>query len=92
MNQIRMVKDDVGNIYLSQEDLLGIFGSRLERFPDEIEKLKHPQQSSIIGLDGQPKIIPSSPIDVAKQEGKQEMLLGIINMINITNDEENTKD
>lgn len=91
MNQIRMVKDDVGNIYLSQEDLLGIFSTRLERFPDEIEKLKHPQQSSIIGLDGQPKIIPSNPIDVAHHQGKQEMLEGIINMINITNEEEDEK-
>jgi len=86
MNQIRMVKDDVGNIYLSQEDLLGIFAARLERFPDELNKLKQPQQSSIIGLDGQPKIIPSNPSDVARQEGKQEMLEGIINIINITDE------
>ncbi len=91
MNQIRMVKDDVGNIYLSQEDLLGVFSSRLERFPDEIEKLKHPQQSSIIGLDGQPKVVPPNPVDIARHQGKQEMLEGIINMINITNEEEDEK-
>jgi len=83
MNQIRMVKDETGNMYLSQEDLLGIFAARLERFPDELNKLKQPQQSSIIGLDGQPKIIPSNPIDVACHEGRKEMLEGIINIINI---------
>ncbi len=87
--QIRMVKDDIGNIYLSQEDLLGIFSERLARFPDEIERLKQPQQSSIVGLDGLPKIIKPNPVDVARHEGKKEMLEGIINMINVTEENVN---
>jgi len=83
MNQIRMVKDEVGNMYLSQEDLLGIFSARLERFPDELDKLKQPQQSSIVGLDGQQKILSSNPTEISRHEGRKEMLEGIINIINI---------
>ena len=52
----------------------------------EIEKLKQPKQSSIIGLDGQPKIVPSNPVDVARHEGKQEMLEGIMGIINVVDD------
>lgn len=83
-----MVKDEVGNIYLSQEDLLGIMAERLERFPDELEKLKGPQQSSIVGIDGQPTTKPSDPVEVARHEGMQKMLEGIMGMINITDEDE----
>lgn len=83
-----MVKDEVGNIYLSQEDLLGIMATRLERFPDELEALKKPQKSQIVGLDGQAKIKPPDPKEIAHYEGMQKMLEGIMNMINITDEDE----
>lgn len=86
MNQIRMVKDEAGNIYLSQEDLMSIFSNRLERFPDEIENLKGPQISSLVGPNGQHITKPSDPIEVARHEGKQEMLEGIINVINVVDE------
>lgn len=88
MNNIRIVKDEVGNIYLSQEDLLEIFATRLEKFPDQLEALKGPQQSSIVGIDGKPTIKPSDPIEVAKYEGMQTMLEGIMSMVNITDEDE----
>lgn len=88
MADIRMVKDETDNIYLSQEDLLGIMAERLERFPDELETLRNPQQSKIMGLDGKPKITPSNPVEVARHEGMQTMLEGIMNTINITDDDE----
>ncbi len=88
MNNIRMIKDEVGNIYLAQEDLLGIFSTRLERFSDEIDELKKPKEGNIIGLDGKPNIVQSDPVEVARYEGMQKMLEGIMGMINITDEDE----
>jgi hypothetical protein len=88
MNNIRMVKDEANNIYLSQEDLLDIMATRMERFADEIEDLKGPQKSSMVGIDGKPKVTPSNPVAVARSEGMQTMLEGIMGMINITDEDE----
>jgi hypothetical protein len=81
-----MVKDETGNVYLSQEDLLSIFSARLESFPGEIDQLKKPQEGSIVGLDGKKNVVPSDPVEVARHEGMQKMLEGIFSMINITDD------
>ena len=88
MNNIRIVKDEIGNIYLSQEDLLGIMAERMERFPDELEELRKPHQSKVISPNGQPVIKPSDPKEVAHHEGMQKMLEGLMNIINITDEDE----
>ena len=80
---IKMIKDPEGRIYLCQEDLLDIFRERLKRFPTEIAELKKPREGSIMGLDGKPNVIPSNPLDVAKQEGMQYMLQGIFDMLSV---------
>ena len=86
MNNIKMVKDEIGNIYLSQENLLEIFSERMAKFPDQLIALKGPQQSKVVGVDGKTKTIPSNPIEVARIEGMETMLSGIVSMINITDD------
>jgi len=86
MNNIRMVKDEKGDIYLSQDDLLSIFADRLKLFPGEIEALKTEKESSIVNLDGSRNIIPPTEKDVLdsiRYEGMQKMLEGIIAMIDI---------
>ncbi len=83
IDHIRIVKDESGKVYLNQEDLVEIMKDRLGRFPLEIENLKKPQQSTIIGLDGNPKITPSDPAEVARHEGMQTMLEGILGMVSV---------
>lgn len=86
MNNIKMVKDENGDIYLSQKDLLSIFADRLKLIPGEIEALQTEKESSIINLDGSRNIIPPSEEDMLesiRHEGMQKMLKGIITMIDI---------
>ena len=83
IDNIRIVKDESGKVYLNQEDLIEIMTDRLNRFPFEIENLKKPQESSIVGLDGKAKIVPSDPVEVSRHEGMQTMLEGILGMISV---------
>lgn len=83
MIDIGIVKDDNGNIFISQQDLITFMSERLSRFPAELEELKKPKQSPIVGLDGNPKLIPSDPVVVAHHEGMQEMLAAILGVINV---------
>jgi len=79
---ISILKNPEGKVFFSQDDLLEVFYERLSRFPAEIVELKAPKQSTIMGLNGKPNIIPSDPIAVAKKEGMKEMLEGIISVLN----------
>ena len=83
MNSIKMMKDGDGQIYLNQSDLLEIFNERLSRFPQEIEELKQPKRSLVVGLDGAQKIIPPDQNEISKKEGMKLMLEGIIDILNI---------
>jgi len=87
MNQIRMVKDEIGNVYLSQEDLMSIFAARMELFPEQLEALKGIQVSTLVGANGQPISKPSDPVEVARHEGKRDMLEGIMGIINVVDEE-----
>ena len=83
MDQIRMVKDENGDIYLSQEDLLKVMNERLERFPQEYEQLKKPQEGKIVGIDGNTSMHPPDEKEIAKHEGMENMLRGIMSMLNV---------
>jgi len=81
MNQIRMVKDDNGEIFLSQKDLLAMMNERLERFPDELAQLKKPKEGKIVGINGAKSATPPDEKEIAKHEGMEAMLRGIVNTI-----------
>jgi hypothetical protein len=81
MDSIRMIEDDTEGVFLSKADLITVMTERLDRFPAELDALKKPQVSTIIGLDGNPKTVPSDPVEVARHEGMQKMLEGIISII-----------
>lgn len=84
-NSIRIVRDESEAVYLSQTDLVEILSERLSKFPQEIEALKQPQKSLIVGPDGSQKITPPDPVEVARHEGMQVMLQGVFDMINAKN-------
>lgn len=83
MDQIRIVKDDNDNIYLSKDDLIGAMKERLERFPEEHKQLKNPQQSKVVGLDGNTIEKKPDEKEIARHEGMEKMLRGIIGMIDV---------
>ena len=89
MDSIRMVKDDNGDIYLSQEDLLKVMNERLERFPQEYQELKKPQEGKIVGIDGQTSMQPPDEKEIAKHEGMETMLRGIMGMLSVDQGGEN---
>lgn len=81
MDQIRMVRDENGDVFLSQQDLLQVMNERLERFPSQIEQLKKPKEGKITMLNGQPSVQPPDEKEVARHEGMQQMLEGVIGLI-----------
>lgn len=81
MDKIRMVKDENGDIFLSQEDLVKIMNDRLERFPQEYEELKKPQEGSIVGVDGKKNLVAPDPAKLYQHEGMEKMLRGIVGIL-----------
>lgn len=82
MDQIRIVKDDNENVFISQEDLLKALNERLEKFPEEREQLKKPKEGSIVGLDGNVSLQQPDEKEIARNEGMEAMLRGVINILN----------
>lgn len=80
MDKIRIVKDN-GSIFISQEDLLSVLEERLKRFPEERKELKKPQKGKIVGIDGQVSTQPPDEKEIARNEGMETMLRGIINIL-----------
>lgn len=89
MDQIRMVKDENGDIYLSQEDLLKVMDERLKRFPQEYAQLKRPQEGKIVGINGKTSTQPPDEKEIAKHEGMENMLRGIMGMLDVDQGGEN---
>ena len=83
MNNIRILKDPNGEIFMSQADLLAIFKQRLSELPSEIELLKKPQTSSMVDANGIPLVVKSDPIEIARMEGMEKMLKGVCEMFEI---------
>lgn len=82
MDQIRIVKDN-DDIYLSKDDLVRAMKERLDRFPDEYEQLKNAQESKIVDLAGNTIQKQPNEKEIAKHEGMEKMLRGIIGMIDV---------
>jgi hypothetical protein len=82
MDQIRIVKDN-DDIYLSKDDLVQAMKERLDRFPDEYEQLKNAQESKIVDLAGNTIQKQPNEKEIAKHEGMEKMLRGIIGMIDV---------
>lgn len=81
MNNIRIVKDENGNVYLSQEDLLAIMNARLKRFPEELKELQKPKEGNIVGLDGKKNLVEPDQREIEHHRGMKKMLEGIVEIV-----------
>ena len=89
MDQIHMVKDENGDIYLSQEDLMQVMQERLERFPQEYEQLKKPQEGKIVDINGSTLFSTPDEKEIVRHEGMENMLRGIMDMLSVDQGGEN---
>lgn len=83
MDKIRIVKDENGEVFLSQKDLLTIMNERLKRFPGELTELRKPKPGKIVGADGEVTMQPPDEKMISKHEGMEVMLRGIVNIIDV---------
>lgn len=88
MDQIRIVKTDNNEVFLSKDDLITAMKDRLQRFPEEYKQLRNPQQSKVVDLGGNAIQKQPDEKEIARHEGKEEMLKGIIGMIDVKDDSE----